>query len=134
MPWNGSANGGFTAGTPWLPLGADVANRNVAAQRDDARSELSLYRRLIALRREEPVLLAGSYAPLAVSGSWLSYERRLDDRRLFVALNIGHEPTTVKVSGAGKVVLSSYLDREAETVESVVRLRGDEAVIIDLHV
>ena len=55
MQWDASANGGFTDGTPWLPV-VDPAERNVAGQATDPRSLLSLYRELIALR---PSLGAG---------------------------------------------------------------------------
>jgi glycosidase len=51
MQWDGSPSGGFTAGEPWLPL-VDPARRNVADQRDDPASMLSLVRELIGLRRE----------------------------------------------------------------------------------
>jgi alpha-glucosidase len=51
MQWDGSANGGFTTGRPWLPA-SDPAERNVEAQRGDPESLLDHYRRLIALRRE----------------------------------------------------------------------------------
>ena len=50
MQWDASPNGGFTTGQPWLPL-VDPAARNVAAQRDDPDSLLSLYRDLLAWRR-----------------------------------------------------------------------------------
>jgi alpha-glucosidase len=53
MQWDGSPSGGFTSGEPWLPL-VDPAERNVADQRDDPDSMLSLVRELIALRRELP--------------------------------------------------------------------------------
>src|SRR5205085_12192879 len=46
MRWDGSRNGGFTLGEPWLPLGPDVAQRNVAKLKDDSRS-------IAALRSEE---------------------------------------------------------------------------------
>jgi len=49
MQWD--AQGGFTTGEPWLPL-TDPAQRNVADQRDDPRSMLSLVRALIELRHE----------------------------------------------------------------------------------
>jgi alpha-glucosidase len=49
MQWE--PDGGFTAGEPWLPL-VDPAQRNVADQRDDPASMLSLVRDLIALRRQ----------------------------------------------------------------------------------
>jgi alpha-glucosidase len=49
MQWD--AQGGFTTGEPWLPL-TDPAQRNVADQRDDPSSMLSLIRALIELRHE----------------------------------------------------------------------------------
>jgi alpha-glucosidase len=49
MQWDSS--GGFTTGTPWLPM-VDAAERNVADQREDPDSLLNLYRALIARRRE----------------------------------------------------------------------------------
>jgi len=51
MPWDRSAGGGFTTGTPWLPT-FDPAERNVADQDADPGSELALHRALIALRGE----------------------------------------------------------------------------------
>jgi alpha-glucosidase len=48
MQWD--AGGGFTSGTPWLPM-VDPVERNVADQRDDPDSLLNLYRELIADRR-----------------------------------------------------------------------------------
>ena len=53
MQWDGSPTGGFTTGDPWLPV-VDAAERNVADQRDDPGSMLTLVRDLIALRRELP--------------------------------------------------------------------------------
>jgi alpha-glucosidase len=50
MQWDPSPAGGFTTGTPWLPL-VDPAERNVEDQRRQPGSMLELYRELIALRR-----------------------------------------------------------------------------------
>ena len=50
MQWDGSPTGGFTTGVPWLPP-VDPERRNVADQRDDPDSLLSLYRDLLAWRR-----------------------------------------------------------------------------------
>jgi len=51
MQWDASPSGGFTTGTPWLPL-VDPEQRSVEAQRGDPDSMLEHYRRLIAERRE----------------------------------------------------------------------------------
>jgi glycosidase len=50
MQWEPAADGGFTTGSPWLPL-VDPMRRNVRVQARDPDSLLSLYRRLIGLRR-----------------------------------------------------------------------------------
>jgi alpha-glucosidase len=131
MRWDRSPTAGFTAGgDPWLPVGADADGGNVAAQREDERSLLTLYRRLIALRGEEPALLAGSYEPASARGSVLTYRRCLDDRSLCVALNLGGAPEELAFTGEGQVRLSTWLDRRGERVTGAVRLRPHEGVIL----
>jgi alpha-glucosidase len=49
MQWDGSPKGGFTTGKPWLPA-VNPAECNVADQRSDPASMLSLCRELIARR------------------------------------------------------------------------------------
>jgi alpha-glucosidase len=53
MQWDPSPTGGFTTGSAWLPA-VDAAATNVADQRDDPGSMLSLVRELISVRRELP--------------------------------------------------------------------------------
>src|SRR5205823_3041273 len=53
MPWDDSPNGGFTTGTPWLPVFTPPEG-GVSAQTRDPHSVLSLLRRLIGLRRHPP--------------------------------------------------------------------------------
>ena len=68
MQWDAGPNAGFTTGTPWLPLADDWRTVNVAAERADPCSILTLYQRLIALRRAEPALSVGSWRPLPAFG------------------------------------------------------------------
>src|SRR3712207_6798351 len=82
MPWDASAHAGFTMAEPWLPVGPDHRTINVAAQADDPRSVLSLYRALIRLRRAEAALSVGAYVPVGADENILSYERHHDGRRL----------------------------------------------------
>jgi hypothetical protein len=75
MPWDTSANAGFSTGDPWLPLNADWPTRNVAAQVGDPASMLTLYRRLLALRRATPDLALGDMALLDGPAGVLAYHR-----------------------------------------------------------
>jgi alpha-glucosidase len=135
MQWDGGPNAGFTDGTPWLPLADDAATAHVAAQRDDPRSMLALYRKLIDLRCAEPTLYAGSYTPVVATGDLLAYVREGGGRRFLVALNLGSQAATLAANdlGRGQVALSTHLDRAGELVDGEVALRGDEGVIVELE-
>jgi alpha-glucosidase len=131
MPWDGSANCGFTPGEPWLPLGADHAARSVEAERRDPGSMLMLTRALLELRRQERALSIGNFAPLAVQDDVLAYARIWRDRRFVIALNLQSAPRAVSRHGlAGRIALSTHSGRAGERIDDRLELAGDEAVII----
>jgi len=132
MPWHSSPNAGFTTGSPWLPLSADHTRVNVAALEQDPQSILHLYRRLIALRAELPLLIGGRIEDLAAENDVLRYRRTDAGERLEVLLNLSHDPATVSVE-AGTILLSTYLDNEGESVGGALHLRPAEAVILRLQ-
>jgi alpha-glucosidase len=132
MQWSAAPNAAFTAGRPWLPLAADFGEVNVEQARLDRCSLLTLYHRLIALRRSEPSLAVGAYEPLPAEGDLLAY-RRVADRPFVVVLNFGGAMCEWRDSDAGqgmRIVLSTDLDREGEHVGSALPLRPDEGVIL----
>ncbi len=131
MAWDASAHGGFTTGTPWLPVHPDRTTRNVAAMSDDPRSILTLYRRLIALRRERKALQTGPYRRIGFEGGCLVLERgREGAERIIVALNLVDEPASLALPSPSRVLLSSWLDRDSERVDGEIALRPSEGVIL----
>jgi alpha-glucosidase len=86
MQWDASPTGGFTSGRPWLPA-ADPAERNVADQRDDPASMITLVRALIALRRE----LGDGFELLDAADGIVAYRRGSH----VVAVNTTPEPLPV---------------------------------------
>jgi len=135
MQWDGSANAGFTTGQPWLPLAAEYAKGNVAAARKDPRSILTLYRRLIDLRRTESALSIGTYEQVAAGEEMFGYVRRSRARSFLVALNLSSREQTFfpDVARDGVIRLSTHLDREGEPVRGPIELRADEGVVIELQ-
>jgi len=132
MPWDGGAHAGFSASLPWLPLSKTANLENVAQQRADARSIYHLYRRLIALRKSQPVLQLGSYRPVMASGDLLLYVRELDGQHMFVALNLGADPAVApfpQEAVAGTLLLSTHCDRKGEPISRDLALRAHEGVI-----
>ncbi len=93
MQW--TANGGFTSGTPWLPL-TDAAERNVADQAADPDSVLSLYRRLAALRHATPALHHGEQRGLLdLPDDAIGWIREAAGERFAVLGNLGERPVTI---------------------------------------
>jgi len=133
MRWDASRNGGFTTGEPWLPMGTDIADRNIERLKNDSQSILALYRALIALRKRERVLIEGEYQPIRSRNDILTYKRVGADAELIIALNLIHQPRRFEWSGTGSLVLSTYLDTQQTTVDCPRLLRPDEGVIIKLR-
>jgi alpha-glucosidase len=135
MQWDASAHAGFTSGRPWLPLPADFKTSNVAVERTDPTSMLSLYRRLIGLRRAEPALHLGSYRRMQATDHTLTYVREAGDQQWLIALNFSPHQMTVDAPdfrAQGRIMLSTALDREDERLSHHIRLRPHEGIIARL--
>jgi len=134
MQWDASPNAGFSRATPWLPVSADYATRNVEVERADAASLYTLYRRLIALRRAHRALATGSYRSVSAEGDALAYIREGNGERFLVALNFGAQLASVALPGQGRgtVLLSVIGDRAGEKVAGRLSLAGNGGLLIKL--
>jgi alpha-glucosidase len=84
MQW--TRDGGFTGSKPWLPYG-DLS-RNVRDQARDDRSMLSLYRKLLRVRRGSKALTHGDYANVTdVPESVYAFTRSYEGERTLSILN-----------------------------------------------
>lgn len=135
MPWQPGPTGGFTTGRPWLPLPPDVDERNVARQAADPDSVLSMYRRLIRLRRETPPFRFGRQEIVDVGDpDVLAYRREADGRSAFVALNFASRPATASLPAPGsgrtwRIALSTHPRIEGDALVGPVTLSPLEALI-----
>ena len=124
MVWRDIDGAGFTAAgvKPWLPIGTRV--RNVATQRDDPQSILTLTRDLITLRRHRG-LLTGAYEPVvAPDGVW-AFRR---EGGAYIALNLGD--AAARLDGPeGAIVLCTDRSRDGEVLPGTVELRPREAIV-----
>jgi alpha-glucosidase len=135
MQWDESANAGFSVAEPWLPVSDDYSVVNVRSEEADPQSILALYHRLLILRRSHEALSVGSYEPVAATGHLLAYVRKTQSERFLVALNFGQDPHELSLdclSGTGRVLLSTHLDREAGASIGSIGLRANEGVVVEL--
>jgi alpha-glucosidase len=117
MQWDATANGGFTTGEPWLPMG-DVARRNVELQRTDPASLFSLYRRLMWARKKSTALRRGTYRTLPAPRGAFAYARESDDERVIVALNFTRTPMRLSLgSGAARVLVATDHARDGDATD-----------------
>jgi alpha-glucosidase len=131
MPWEGSASGGFTIGRPWLPLGTDYEEVNVAALEQNETSILHLYRKLIGLRRSRRTLVDGKMQSVSADGNVLRYGRVGDEDRILILLNMGMEPIRMTIE-SGTILASTYFDREGQNINGTVDMKAAEGLVIDL--
>ena len=90
MVWeSNAANGGFTAGKPWLPVAPEHIARAVNRETGDLHSVLADYRRLLAFRRTHPALRQGSIALIAAPADVLAFVRDGGGERVLCVFNLG---------------------------------------------
>jgi alpha-glucosidase len=101
MTWDASATGGFTTGTPWLPVKAAQREHNVADQSVDETSVLAHYRRMIAFRTSQPALVSGKTRFVDVAEPVLAYVRHHGADAVLVVLNLSPKPLQLTIKGTG---------------------------------
>lgn len=134
MQWGNSANAGFTTGTPWLKAGKSYPEINVENEMQGP--IFTFYQKLIALRKELPIIAEGTYQPAYEDSQQVyAFERQLGDKKLLVLNNFYPDSISIDILPEyqnGEVLLSNY--EEAQTAE-VVTLRPYEslAIIVNKH-
>lgn len=92
VQWDDTENAGFTAGTPWIPVNPNYKEINAAAELKDPGSVFHYYQKLIALRKQLPIIVYGKYTLLLPEDENLFvYTRELDKEKLLVVCNFTSE-------------------------------------------
>jgi oligo-1,6-glucosidase len=96
MQWDDSPYAGFSQVQPWIAVNPNHKEINAEAQYDDPDSVFEHYRRLIALRHEEPVVAHGNFSlELPDDEQLFAYTRRDGSTELLVVTNFSGEAAEV---------------------------------------
>jgi len=88
VQWDTSEQAGFTADTPWIKVNPNYKEINVTDTLADPNSVFHYYKKLIRLRRENPVIVYGIYDLILASHEEIyAFTRTLEGERLVVILN-----------------------------------------------
>ncbi|NBE09210.1 alpha-glucosidase [Paragemmobacter ruber] len=116
MVWDGSENGGFSTGKPWLPVKAPQRARNVAAQAADPNSVLNHYKLMLRYRSERPELRTGRTLFLDLPDPVLGFTR---GDRLACLFNLSPSEITINIKGLSSLTgpsIGATLDGDTLTL------------------
>jgi oligo-1,6-glucosidase len=138
MQWDDSQHAGFTTGTPWINVNPNYKEINVANALADPNSVFYYYQKLIRLRRENPVIVYGTYDLILDSHEEIyAFTRTLEEQRLLVILNFSgntpvfHIPENIPF-GSAELLISNY-DVDANQDIHQIGLRPYEARVYRLR-
>lgn len=137
MQWDASAQAGFTSARPWLKVNPNYPAINTVQALADPDSIFYFYQKLIALRKQLPVMVYGSYDLLLPDDEQIyAFTRTLGEDRLLVVLNFSAAtpaftlPADIGYAKAS-LVIANYPVDENQDIRSFT-LRPYEARVYQL--
>ncbi|KAF8760910.1 Alpha-amylase domain [Rhizoctonia solani] len=96
MQWDDSAHAGFTSGKPWMRVNDNYKQINAKSQIDDERSIFSFWKKMIAVRKEYPLLVHGDFILLAPEDEKIFvYTREHNGEKVLVLMNFSRDEVDV---------------------------------------
>ena len=109
VQWDDSPHAGFSVVEPWIGVSSNYHWLNAAAEVDDPDSVYSFFKRLISLRKEEPIIQGGSIEFMeSPSEKVIAYRRTLGHECLLVQCNFSCEQQPALAHTGGTVLVSNY--------------------------
>ncbi|GEK89585.1 glucan 1,6-alpha-glucosidase [Alkalibacterium putridalgicola] len=134
MHWDDSEQAGFTTGTPWLPVQSNYKHINVKESLDSEDSIFSMYKKLIQLRKDNPLVVWGDYELLLPDHpSIFAYTRSYQGNTWLVAANVSGQEERLELDEdrrVGKVIVSNYGKEEIDLEMAV--LQPFEATVVEI--
>ncbi|WP_236895543.1 glycoside hydrolase family 13 protein [Clostridium beijerinckii] len=125
MQWDDSENAGFTSGQPWLKVNLNYKEINAESQLKDENSIFNYYKKLIKIRKSNPVVVYGKYELMLEENKEIfAYTRTLENEMLLVICNFtGNETEFVlerKFEFKSKeLLISNYNVNENDPIDSI---------------
>ena len=130
MQWDDTVHAGFTTGTPWMKVNPNYREINAEAERKNPDSIFHYYRKLIRLRKEDPIFAEGDFKLLLEEDENIfAYVRSLADREVLVVANFTEQEiicTLPEEWKGGEVLIHNYKDGGKSEV-----LRPYESMMIE---
>ena len=129
--WDDSENAGFTTGTPWIMVNPNYKEINAKDQLARPDSVFHYYQKLIRLRKEQEVIVYGTYDLLLPDSKEIyAYTRTLGEEKLLVVCNFYEPEVTFELPeefAGGTCLISNYPE---VSLKPEMKLRPYEAFVI----
>ncbi len=135
MQWDSSKNANFTTGTPWLPVNENYKTINVDSEKNDPNSVLKHFRRMVEVRKNNPVLVYGAYTLLQPEHEEIyAYTRSWKGEKMLVVLNFSEKNATInleEVKSIKEEVINNL--QSTDVKDGTITLLPYQAVIFSLN-
>jgi alpha-glucosidase len=121
MQWSDEPQAGFTTGNPWMKVNPNYQEINVKKQLEEDTSVLSFYKKMIQLKKNNPVFTYGAYDLLLEQDPQIyAYTRESENDKVIVISNITGEKAAFTVEGLelkhSQLLLANYEVATHETI------------------
>jgi glycosidase len=119
--------------TSWIDSRNDAEKIAVNVQMQDKNSLLNHYKNLIVVRNDSDALKYGNFEPLEVNSSNVfAFKRTLNDKSVYVYVNLGSEEVKEKIDiNKAKVLYSNKSEDKNLSFKGEISLKGDEILILE---
>ena len=132
MQWDDTNNAGFSSETPWLPVHENHTTVNVANQQNDHNSVLNHFRKMVALRKDNLLLVYGEYEIIQEEHPTIyAYSRSLEDQHLKILLNFSETVSKINLLDLvqhKEVLINNY--NELLIDKNTITLKPFQAVVL----
>ena len=134
MQWDAKKNAGFSSETQWLPVHENHSTVNVANQQNDHNSVLNHFRKMVALRKQNLLLVYGNYEIIQEEHPTIyAYSRTLEDQKMLILLNFSELESSIAMSSynsANEVLINNYSELSVD--KNTITLKPYQAVVLKL--
>ncbi|NCU18826.1 glycoside hydrolase family 13 protein [Pallidibacillus pasinlerensis] len=134
MQWDSTENAGFTTGTPWIKVNPNYKEINVEAALADQNSIYYYYKKLIQLRKTNPLIVHGDFTLIdGENRRVFAYLRTYQNEKLLVVTNWSNDQLEFRLPDfinfhPGQILIANYDDANLN-LEKTITLRPWEAIV-----
>ncbi|MGX7164061.1 glycoside hydrolase family 13 protein [Enterococcus massiliensis] len=129
MQWSPSIYAGFSTKQPWYPVNSNYDKINAEANLQDKNSLFYTYQKLIKLRKENPIIVWGTYQLLETSDSIFAYKREYKNEAWLVCANFSNHTNKISFPQTAKETILSNYDKRYNDLTSLTLLPYETFVV-----